>query len=385
MNEPNPTSLDLWPTLLLPSHSRALAREIEQLNADEWFKLLFQARHHGLEVLLMTNAQPHLSPTILKAPQYASTSSHIRKQVLRSMVHQSELMEILGTLTKLGLTPLVFKGAILAHTIYRSPACRPMSDIDLWLPDEQLADAQTALEQIGYVQILLESRPLALQRHTDGEIQLAGTKEGQGVIELHWGVFAGEWLSVASAIDRRAVWDRRQLFNLFGNEIFVLDPVDNLLQVVVHLGINHQMTKSALRSLVDVALLCEQGVDWEAFQRRAHEWQIASVAGLTLQLIDDLFSMSALRPVIGKLLPSTLHKEILGHFANRQTILAGSTLSQSRLRFLYLFAVTDTPWSTLRLLVHSLWPRDQWLYARYGTSGWRTRLHHMLNAAQGEL
>ena len=76
-----------------------------------------------------------------------------------------------------------------------------MGDLDLWIDLDAMPHAQAALEGLGYVQRLKAERPVALQAQREGEIQLVGRTPGSGLIELHWGVFAGEWLHRAAAVD----------------------------------------------------------------------------------------------------------------------------------------------------------------------------------------
>ena len=108
---------------------------------------------------------------------------------------------MLDVLVAAGVTPVLFKGAVLAYTAYPDPACRPMGDLDLWIDLDAMPRAQAALESLGYVQRLKVERPLALQAQREGEIQLVGRAPGSGLVELHWGVFAGEWLHRAAAVD----------------------------------------------------------------------------------------------------------------------------------------------------------------------------------------
>jgi hypothetical protein len=116
-------------------------------------------------------------------------------------LHTRELADVLAVLVAAGVTPVLFKGAVLAHAAYPDPACRPMGDLDLWIDVAAMPRAQAALESLGYVQRLKAERPVALQAQRAGEIQLAGRAPGSGLVELHWGVFAGEWLHLtASAV-----------------------------------------------------------------------------------------------------------------------------------------------------------------------------------------
>ncbi|MCX7670194.1 MAG: nucleotidyltransferase family protein, partial [Anaerolineae bacterium] len=129
----------------------------------------------------------------------------LRRAYLRAVAdaewHGRELVAVLDALAAQGITPVLFKGAILSHAVYPTPACRPMGDLDLWVTADEMPRAQAALEALGYSQRTKATRPLALQAQRDGEMQMIGRGLGRGLVELHWGVFAGEWLRRVSAID----------------------------------------------------------------------------------------------------------------------------------------------------------------------------------------
>ena len=49
------------------------------------------------------------------------------------MLHTSELTGVLDALDAASVTPVLFKGAVLAYTVYPDPGCRPMGILDLWI------------------------------------------------------------------------------------------------------------------------------------------------------------------------------------------------------------------------------------------------------------
>ncbi len=141
-----------------------------------------------------------------------------------SALRSRELAGVLAALAAARIRPALVKGAALAHTVYPDPVCRPMGDLDLWVQSGEIAAAQAALEELGYVQRIKPGRPVALQAHRQGEIQLVGQAPGQGLVELHWGVFAGEWLQRAAAVPIEAVAARLQPAFILGYPVYTLAP-----------------------------------------------------------------------------------------------------------------------------------------------------------------
>jgi hypothetical protein len=45
----------------------------------------------------------------------------------------------------------------------------------------------------------------------------------------------------------------------------------------------------------------------------------------------------------------------------------------------------DRKRDAVKLVYRALWPENEWLRARYGQSGWRTRLRHVFDAGRGRI
>jgi hypothetical protein len=140
-----------------------------------------------------------------------------------------------------------------------------------------------------------------------------------------------------------------------------------------------------LRSLVDVALVAERGVDWAVVIQRARSWRVATVIGLVLNLTHQLFGVSALAAPAAALAPGPVQARLLRRFITAQTILTGADLSAHRSRFAYLLFVADRPVDSVRLLARAIWPEANWLAARYQRTDWVTRLRHAAAALHGKI
>ena len=153
-----------------------------------------------------------------------------------------ELQRVLAALHTAAVTPVVFKGAAFAYTTYPLPACRPMGDIDFWVPASNMAQAVRVLMDVGYATRLRLTRPMAMAQQNGGEIQLVRPVPGAGLVELHWGVFPGEWLQRAANVDERGVLRRCVGVTLADVPALTLSPEDSLIQAATHYAIGHQMS-----------------------------------------------------------------------------------------------------------------------------------------------
>ncbi len=303
-----------------------------------------------------------------------------------SELHRQELKDVLNTLVAAGLQPIAFKGAALAYAVYPDPAGRLMGDLDLWLAVEEMRPAQMILETAGYQFEAKADRPLALMEMHSGEVRLYGPDGATGLVELHFGVFAGEWLRRVARVDETAIRSRCRSVELAGCPARTLTAEDHLLQIAVHTTINHQLSLSALRSLIDVTLLARhQPLDWAVVIQRAREWRVATATWLVLSLAVDLCGLNEAAEAAQHLAPSRVRQKLIGLFANAQSLVDLRDLSKSRWRYVYLLLMVDRKRDAAKLVYRALWPESEWLQARYGKAGWRTRLQHLLDAARGRI
>jgi hypothetical protein len=283
---------NLWPRVLLPSVAKAEAPRLAELSAANWQWLTAQALRHGVAPLWYATVQT-LLPKIAASAALQPLHQPCRQAAMVALLRATELRRVLEALTDAGIQPVVFKGAALAHTLYPSPACRPMSDLDLWVTHDDMPTAIRALSTLKYQLYEKEHRPHALTEAADGEVQMRPGQPGQGLVELHWGVFPGEWLARTATIDRAGVRQRLVAGKLVDRPVWLLAPEDAFIQLALHLSITHQMSFYALRNLLDLALLAERGLDWTAVCQRAKAWRVATAVGLTLDLLGRLFHLPA--------------------------------------------------------------------------------------------
>ncbi len=282
-------------------------------------------------------------------------------------LHTQTLEQLAVALQEAGVTAVLLKGAALALTVYPQRAQRTMSDIDLWVPEAQMAAAVTAVTGIGFAVHGKRDRPLALQQLAAGEVQLYRTAWAQGLVELHWSPFPGWWLRRVARPDTQAVWERREKFPLTLGEFYQLGPEDMVLQVALHQVVGSQLGAKPVQGLLDVALTAvARGVDWQVAAQRAREWRVATAVYTVLSLLDELVGVAGVEEALQGLRPSRLRRWLIGRFVSPQRVLAAQDVRSGRARYALLLLLVDRPWDMAYLIFRTLWPEREWLAARYG-------------------
>ncbi|HAK54405.1 MAG: nucleotidyltransferase family protein [Vicinamibacterales bacterium] len=106
-------------------------------------------------------------------------------QAALECLRHEELAHVLHTLSDRGLSPLLMKGAALAHTHYASPALRPRGDTDLLVRPEARVAARGALEDLGYEPVNVTSGALVSYEFTMKKTDRWGVEH---LVDVHWRV-----------------------------------------------------------------------------------------------------------------------------------------------------------------------------------------------------
>ncbi len=172
-----------------------------------------------------------------------------------------------------GLTLL--KGAAVGHTVYPNPALRPVSDLDLLTPREQVGRVQSRLEAIGYrgVGLTAHRRLGGLARRYRAELPLVGYVPGLGhlLVELHWSLAEIPYY-IDLVTPAALAEDAKPLHALPGCS--APRPSVLLAYAAGHLALHHSRDLRLIW-LVDLDYLVRSGrVDWDDLLRIAEAWKL---------------------------------------------------------------------------------------------------------------
>jgi hypothetical protein len=128
------------------THHRRIARAAGRLTV--WGKALDQAKGHHMSPLLYTHLRaagvsipPGVKPELQSRSMHHLVANEVKMRVLRS---------IIAAFDRADIPALVLKGAALANLAYPHPSLRPMSDLDLLVPESQVRRAQDRLATLGF-------------------------------------------------------------------------------------------------------------------------------------------------------------------------------------------------------------------------------------------
>ena len=101
------------------------------------------AAYHGVGPLL-SRCFRGAPPAGLPTPRYLKDEAAIE------LMRKHELIRVLNALAECAVRPLLFKGTVLAHTLYASPVLRPRADTDILIDVGDRKSTTETLSELGY-------------------------------------------------------------------------------------------------------------------------------------------------------------------------------------------------------------------------------------------
>jgi hypothetical protein len=370
----------------LDAEAQAIIEECLNQGVD-WEDLLGLAKRHKLLPLLRYRLRGmdagRIPPSVRDFLQGAYYASLLRNEQL-----QDELRCVVEALRERKIETVVLKGGALAGTVYTNLALRPMIDLDILIRREDIGPVRPALERMGY-------RPsAAIPARLQGFSWLYGgglefmpdSEEGHStVLDLHWHLVTIEWYRYASAIDVEAMWSAARPLALGATSTWQLSPEDTLIHLCLHLGIQHGYD-CPLIQYVDIDWLVHSyDLQWGLLVERASDFRVRTPVYWGLLLARRLLETAVPLPVLQVLQPPGYRWRVMQRLMPRQPLPPENSTSVARNRLLRV-SLIDRPRDIIKMVLRTLFPRREWLVARYtlkdGTAVHLYRLIHPLQVMQ---
>lgn len=259
------------------------APEAPPSNWNAIIELAFIHHVSGFLYLAVCTWDPPCQPNALLMAQWrvsflseASTYTRVSLQA----------RELLTALHAEGIRVIPLKGIWLAEHVYEDGACRPMCDIDLLVPAEDLTRARIAVERIGYATTEFY---LAEGNNKHVHYQKVGAPLH---LELHWHLWHAGTESIAEP-DLKKIWTGLHEELLQGVPVLAFPPERQLIHLTQHI-LQHVLTVP-LKSYLDLILLCRRYApqfNVPRLNEEARAWQVSFGAKFVLQVACDIWAVA---------------------------------------------------------------------------------------------
>lgn len=213
----------------------ALVERLRTASPPDWVRALTDLRGHRLAPIVALELRRRDLEALVPKPFREQLVASYRATMLVNTVQVRALAQLLDSLTRRGITPLLFKGLWLADSFYPDLGARPMTDIDLLISPSELTETRAALMELSY-----EQRPQTESYcHSEHGVE----------IDLHY-----EFLLYPPEIRPNLV-ERVAPKRLAVREIATWEPNAMLMHLVVHLADHHREYGVVLIWILDIAFV----------------------------------------------------------------------------------------------------------------------------------
>lgn len=285
----DPSPVEACLLALLASRHRAEAwktvQKLVTVRGFDWEALYKIAKREALLPLLCDIVRDRgLVPVELEDRWRAYYASSLR----RNWRLLAELEEAIAALTAAKITPILLKGAALIQTVYADPALRPMTDLDLLVHREQVADALHVLAAKGYRPVRPEAR-VGLTIEVENEVMIQKPDASSVPLELHWSLFdsphhqrrlAEEWWWQSALPVRGALPGAH-----------ILGPEAQVLHLCAHLALHHRGRGLLwLHDIAEILYYYQDRLNWELLLTKATEYDLLLPLQQTLPRVAENWS-----------------------------------------------------------------------------------------------
>jgi hypothetical protein len=254
---------------------------VEGLTPSAWDSVAEQAAQQKIGPLAYHRLTAGLDALPMPGPVRERLRTFYAVGQLRNTLLLRDAVEVIRPLQAAGVPVMVLKGLHLGVQVYSEPGLRTMSDIDIMVPERDLAMAEQVLVGQGFGPL---PRP-DIEDFCRRSNHLARLSRAKSVpVEVHWTI---ERPTSPFAIDVDALWRRAQPIPLGDLEVLALSPEDLLLHLCLHTSYHHRFDRMALKGLVDIDMVIaafEGRLDWRRVARTARDWGAGSYVYSTLRL-----------------------------------------------------------------------------------------------------
>ena len=252
------------------------------LPTDDAALLLREAVDHGVVNLLADRLGEHPEAP----PAFAEGLSALaRHGLLSDLAREHALRQVLDRSAAEGLDLLLVKGAHLAYSHYLRADLRPRTDTDLFVAQDQRAQADSVLTALGYTVMTQVTGDLVSS-------QAMYVLRSHGVvihgIDLHWRIANPQLF--AEALGHEELLHRSVLLPRLGAHARGLSDVDALMLACMH-RVAHHYDSPRLIWLYDIHLLASSLApeDWPRLRALVRERSVSAVCHVGLSRAAAIF------------------------------------------------------------------------------------------------
>ncbi len=321
---------------------KELDKEIKSLDYPVWQALCQAVLDKGIFPLFYDKL------TALKLKSFPSEFLHQFKEAYllnlqKNLLYEKEFLKIASHLRKFNIEIMALKGPIFARLFYQDMGLRNAPvDLDILIKEENLAQAQGVLKELGYSHLQIEHKRDFLQssRFARQVYQFCLKKKNQD----SFGVCLDIHTSIRGFCKQNQIhelWQQARYIKLGQNDILMLSNEDLLLYLsVISISLLEFVQLRYLYDIHRLVTVCQE-LDWDKLLYKVKDCNLSACFYFPLFLSNTIFGSSIPAQVLNSCKPSFMQKRLIDLYINEERILSMEHKDFSRLerllisRYLY--------------------------------------------------
>lgn len=216
----------------LKQGNTSLTLESVNSNKVDWRAVCSYSRTQGCDSLLYQQLKDKGVLTQLPSEYQSHLKQSFFGDSARALRYIHFLKSFLAELNKKGIKTLLLKGsATFVDHLYENNGLRPMGDLDILIPDEQIVEAQKILLAQGFAELyqnLLDGSVIDKRHH---HLPTLHHPQLDILVELHFEVAYGQ---IGRILTAQHGWHTQQEICWDGIDTAILSPTERVLHNIIH-------------------------------------------------------------------------------------------------------------------------------------------------------
>ena len=268
------------------------------------------------EEFLRVCSRNRLLPVVYRVLGQTHLEGSYRGSAASSLLYEYEIRKIFNRFDVLGIKAILLRGLYLGFQIYKDPALRPFTDIDLLIEKRSMERAKRALGELGY-----SYSPLLFPEEffLDVHLHLLYFQPKHGIrCEVHWAI---DHPFTTYDIKMEEVFETSTPIDLQGIHCFDIRPELRFILLLVHVQkhlpslkylydspdvFQYIIDNGELLHVLDAYLFLKRygaNFDWDLFVAKSIKWNVDGVMYSTLRTLQRVFDPPLPDEVFAKLSP----------------------------------------------------------------------------------
>ncbi len=291
---------------------------IAQLDEHDWAQIMRMSEEHRVTPLLDWRLKHEKAHLMIPENVRLDCADSFKAATKRSLAIQRELLLLHRLLKEGGFQHIFLKGAYLAYFAYPQPGLRPMRDVDILIPEQEIIKAFNFLLDHGVDRIdKYQSIPHPSNVSLVHQLPPIYSPSKTTCLELHSSLFHIDERS-QTPIDPskdQSFWDRSIQRNVGNETLNFQSPEDLLLHLIEHAVYGHKFNNGPLL-LSDISYLLEtHEMDWPKFWRLTEDVRCTRGARLTLELFQRYYGKGAIGWPAGQIQNEAISESVINSSA----------------------------------------------------------------------